>query len=203
MGGGYWTDKDRFLAVFKINLAVFAVELLAGWYSGSLSMVSDGFHASLHVIASLVALASEYKFLGFPSEKIKLWSAGINIILFFPLAALISYEAHGRLSNPPVLNLTPMFFFVALSGLVANVYTVWILKPDHHKTGSKNKNRFYLFIHMIVDTIGSIMVVVGGIEIYRTGAYALDPKLSFALAGLIIIGALWMSWEFTFGQNHN
>lgn len=202
MGSGrYRNDKDRFLAVFKINLAVFIIELLTGWYSGSLSMVSDSFHASLHIVVSLVALVSEYDFFDFSSDKIKQWSAGINIILFFPLAALIGYEAYERLSNPPILNLTLMFFMVALFGLAANIYTAAVVKPDHHETDSKNKNRLYLFIHMVFDAIGSVIVIIGGIEIYRTGTYALDPKLSFVLAGIIVVGALLMSWKFIFGHD--
>ena len=109
MESGHRTDKDRFLTVFKVNVLVFIVELLAGWYSGSLSMISDGFHVSLHVVVSLVALASEYDFWGLAPHKIKLWSAGLNIALFFPLAALISYEAYKRLQNPPTQNLNFIF----------------------------------------------------------------------------------------------
>ena len=91
MGSGYHSDRDRFLAVLKINFLVFIAELASGWYSGSLSMTSDSFHVSLHIVASLVALASEFKFLGFSSENIKKCSAGINISLFFPLAAMIGF----------------------------------------------------------------------------------------------------------------
>lgn len=202
MGSGYLTDKDRFLAVLKINIFVFIAELLAGWYSGSLSMTSDSFHASLHIIVALVALASVYEFLGFSSEKIKQWSAGINIALFFPLAGMISYEANKRLSDPPAINITSVFFLIAVLGLVANIYTIKILHKRSDEEYSENKNRFLLYIHMIIDAIGSIIVIVGAVEIYNSGNYLLDPKLSFVLAGLIVIGAIWMSWEFLSGQGH-
>ena len=201
MGSGYLTDRDRFRAVLKINIFVFIAELAAGLYSKSLSMTSDGFHAFLHIIVALVALASVYEFLGFSPEKIKQWSAGINITLFFPLAGLISYEANQRLNDPPAINITSAFFLVAILGLIANIYTVKIL---HRKLGeecSENKNRFLLYIHMIVDAIGSVIVIIGAVAIYNSGNYLLDPQLSFILAGLIIVGAIWMSWELISGHD--
>ena len=198
MGSGHLINKDRFLTVLKVNLVVFIAELSAGWYSGSLSLTSDSFHASLHVLASLIALASEHEFFGFSPGKIKLWSAVANIILFFPLAAVISYEAYKRLNNPPMLELNAVFFIVAFMGLAANIYTAVILhKKSHEQQGRQpeDRNRFLLFVHMIFDTIGSVIVIIGGVEIMRRGYYFLDPQLSFVLAGLIVAGALWMSWE--------
>lgn len=203
MESGHRTDKNRFLAVFWINVIVFVIELLVGWYSGSLSMIADGFHVSLHVVVSLVALTSEYEFWGLAPNKIKLWSAGINITLFFPLAGLISYEAYKRLINPPTQNLNLTFFLVAFLGLAANIYTIIILSSGSETQSSNNKNGPLLRVHMIFDTIGSIIVIIGGIAIYKTGSNFIDPKLSFGLAGLIVAGALWMSWELFHRHNHN
>jgi cobalt-zinc-cadmium efflux system protein len=202
MGSGHWTDKDRFLAVLKINVVVFIIELLAGWYSGSLSMISDGFHVLLHVVVSLIALVSEYEFGGLAPDRIKLWSAGINIILFFPLAGLISYEAYKRLINPPTQNLNSVFFLVAFLGLAANIYTIIILHKGTSKQRGNNKNRPLLLAHMVFDAIGSVVVILGGREIYKTGSNFIDPKLSFVLSGLIVIGALWMSWKLFYGHDH-
>lgn len=202
MGSGHWTDKDRFLAVFKINSVIFVIELLAGWYSGSLSMISDGFHVSLHVIVSLVALASEYQFLGFSPIKIKRWSAWINIILFFPLAYIIASEANVRWQNPPTVHLTPIFFTVAILGFAANICAVFILDPKHHRHSVKNENVLIFYIHMIVDTVGSIIVLIGAIEIARTGNYSIDPIASLFLSGLIVLSAIIMSWKLFHGNNH-
>lgn len=203
MGSGHRTDKDRFLAVFKINLVTFVIELLAGWYSGSLSMISDGFHVSLHVVVSSIALLSEYELRGISPDKIKLWSAAINVALFFPLAGLISYEAYKRLGNPPTQNLTLTFFLVAFLGFAANIYTIMILHKKADEKHSENKNRFLLYIHMIFDTIGSVIVIIGGIAIYKTVSNLIDPQLSFVLSGLIVLGAILMSWELFYGHTRN
>jgi len=81
MGSGYRTDKDRFLTVLKINVIVFLAEFTVGLYSGSLSMISDGFCVSLHIIVSLTALASEIKLWNLSQDKIRYWSAKINLAL--------------------------------------------------------------------------------------------------------------------------
>lgn len=202
MGSGHWTDKDRFLAVFKINVVVFVLELLAGWYSGSLSMTSDSFHLSLHIIVSLVALASEFQFLGFSSQKIKRWSAIINIALFFPLAYLIVSEANKRLQNPPIVTIGSTFFIIAILGLAANLYTIKILGATSEDGHPKNENRLLLWIHMVFDALGSVIVIVGGILINRTSLFWLDPVASFILAGLIASGAILMSWKLFYGNIH-
>ena len=198
MGSGYHSDKDRFLAVLRINFLVFIAELVSGWHSGSLSMTSDSFHVSLHIVASLVALASEFNFLGFSPENIKKWSAGINISLFFPLAAMIGFEAYERWQNPPTVNITFIFFMIAGLGLAANLYTIKILDGDH----SENENKFLLRIHMGFDAIGSVIVIIGGAVIGKTNLYWLDPAASLILSGLIVIGAIVMSWKLFHGHSH-
>lgn len=212
MGSGHRNNKDRLLTVLKINIVVFIAEVIAGYISGSLSMISDSFHVSLHVFASAVALTSEYEFLGINPKNIKLWSAIINIALFFPLAYGIASEALNRWSNPPTIDLSIYYFLAAFLGLFANLYTVFILKPEKHVHGhgenhceqeNKNHNRFILYIHMIFDTIGSIIVIGGAIEIYRTANYFIDPVASLILSVLIVLAALWMSWELFKGHDHH
>lgn len=205
MGSGHHSDKDRLRTVLGINIIIFIAEILAGYSSGSLSMLSDSFHVSLHVFASLIALISEYEFLGINPDKIKLWSAGINIALFFPLACTIAYEAYLRWQNPPSLNLGISYFAVAFLGLAGNLYTVFILKPDNHghPQSPVGTNRFILFIHMIFDSVGSVIVIAGAFEILRTGNYFIDPASSMILAGMIVLAAIWMSWELIHGHDHH
>ena len=106
---------------------------------------------------------------------------------------MIAYEANKRWQSPPIINLTSTFFFVAILGLLANIYATIILKPEHRETYSKNKNKFYLFIHMVFDTIGSVIVLTGAIQISRTNTYSIDSVSSFILAGLIVLAAIWLS----------
>lgn len=193
MGSGHQTDKDRFLTVLKINIIVFLAEFIVGLYSGSLSMISDGFCVSLHILVSLTALVSELKLWNSSQDKIRYWSAKINIILFFPLAASIGWEAYDRLKEPPVLTMTSIFFIVALMGLAANIYTARLLHGDPGEEISENRSIFYW--HMLSDIVGSIIVITGATVMRLTEFYLLDPILSFILVSLIVAGAIRMSFK--------
>jgi len=188
------TDKDRFWAVFVINLIIFIAELLVGLYSGSLTMLSDSFHLSIHVIASIVALISEYGFLGLPQEKTKKWSAAVNIFLFFILALVIGNEAWERLLNPKAVNITIVFFLVGIAGLLANWYTVKVLESSPDEEFSENRD--ILFWEMIYDYVSSIILIACAVIIYFTGWYILDPILSIVLALTMVFKAVQMSLRF-------
>jgi len=201
MGSGQRTDKDRFLAVLKINILVFIAELLVGFYSGSLAMLSDSFHVFIHVVASIIALISELKFSFLPQEKIKKLSAGINIGLFFILAFWIGHEAIKRLATPQQLNINFIFFAVAFAGLAANIYTVRILHS--HSDEEFSENRDILYWEMFYDSIGSVVVIICAVAIYFTGFNIIDPILSIFLALMMLIKAVQMSLRFKDIHNHD
>ena len=192
--------KIRFLRILKINIVVFISELLVALYSGSLTMLSDSFHVSLHILAPLTAYISEFEFLGFSGKTIKKWTAGINIILFFILAGGIAHEAWGRITNPPQLRIGIFFFVIAILGLLANIYNANLLHTIKDK--ECNQNIKPLFWHMVFDSAGSVIVIIGAVVMYWTSVYILDPILSFILAALIAIGAVFMLRELFHGHDH-
>ena len=194
------THKNRFLLILQINLVVFIGELLVALYSGSLTMLSDSLHVSIHIVAPFLAYISEYEFGGISGKSIKKWTAGINIILFFVLAAGIAYEARERLSLPPQLRLGPTFFVVAILGLVANIYSANILHNIEDDECEQNVKP--LFWHMVFDSAGSVIVIVGAVLMYVTHLFILDPILSFILAGLISVGAIFMFRNLILDNNH-
>ena len=200
MGSGHSTDKDRFRVVFIINLAVFCAELAVGLYSGSLTMMSDSFHLAIHVLASIVALGSELKISKLPQDKTKKWAAAINIGLFFILAVLIGHEAWKRLFDPRFVKIDATFFTVAITGLIANLYTVRIL---HSKFGEHfSENRDILRWEMIYDSVGSLTLIASAIIICFTGFYIIDPIFSMVLALIMIAKSTQMLLRFRNIHNH-
>lgn len=193
--------KSRFLLILRINLVIFIAELLTALYSGSLAMLSDSLHVSIHVLAPFVAYLSEFEFLGFSGDRIKKWTAWVNIFLFFFLAGFIAYEAWQRLSYPPELRIGLMFFLVAILGLGANVYCAGILHRIEDKECHQNIQP--LFWHMVFDSAGSVIVIIGAAIMSGTQLYILDPVLSFILAGLIVAGAVFMLHELSHGHDHS
>lgn len=193
MGDGHRNDKDRFLAVFKINVIAFFLELIVGIYSGALTMISDSFHLSIHIIAPLIAYFSELNIGNYSPRFIKKYSAGFNIFLFVVLAFGIGFEALERFRQPPEIKVNFLFFAVAFIGLLANIYTAGLLHKSNG--GSYSINRKALFWHMVFDALGSLILIFGAFVLVSTGNYKIDPILSILLAILIVVGAIVMSKE--------
>lgn len=201
MGGGHHDDKGRFLTVLKINVVAFFLELIVGIYSGALTMISDSFHLSIHIIAPLIAYFSELKIENYSSGVIKKYSAGFNIFLFVVLAFGIGREALERLGQPPEIKVNFLFFVVAFIGLLANIYTAGLLHKSNG--GGYSINRKALFWHMVFDALGSLILICGAFILILTGNYKIDPILSIILAALIVIGAVVMSKELLSEKDHH
>jgi cobalt-zinc-cadmium efflux system protein len=71
---------------------------------------------------------------------------------------------------------------VALIGLLANLYAVIILKKDVHK--SINVRAAY--VHLLGDTISSVLVVIGGLLIQFRQWYWIDPVITVLISAYII-----------------
>lgn len=152
-------------------------------------MLSDSFHVFIHVVSSLVAYISETNFLSLASEKLKKYSALINVILFFVSAGIILKEAIERLGHPPDLEIGWLFFVIAFLGLFANTYGA---KLTDRITGHEcSLNADTLHACMKYDAISSVIVILGSAVILLTSIYIIDPILSF---GLVIL-MTWRGWQ--------
>lgn len=184
-GHHHHNDKDRYLAVLKINFLMFIGELAVGLYSGSLAMLSDSFHLFLDALAPLISYLSEFKILGLSEDKLRKIVIRISISLFFIVAGGIIYEAIIRMRNPPELHINFWFFIVAIIGLAGNFYSFLILKKEEGEDCSVIRK--LLSRHMLADAGGSVVVIIGAISMSVWHINTLDPILSIILAILIIL----------------
>ena len=203
MKSGHRSDKDRFLVVLKVNFLMFIAELTVGLYSGSLMMLSDSFHLFLDFLSQVVAYISELKLSWLSENKLKKLSAWFIVLLFFPTAGFIFYEAVTRLANPVPVKINFWFLLVAFIGLAGNFYSSFILKPE--KGEEYSIIRKASFWHNAQDFVCSIIVIIGAFVILKGGNVSIDPKLSIILAVSIIIGAGIMLKDLKsghFGHHH-
>ncbi|MEI8055325.1 MAG: cation diffusion facilitator family transporter [bacterium] len=167
------------------------VEALSGWWSGSLTLLSDAGHMWIDALAlSLAALASwlvqrpttaKHTYGLGRAEVIISW---LNSIFLIILIIKILIEAINRLQTPHfVAGKTVMI--VAIIGLVINILTAWVL----HK-GEKTLNTRAALLHVFSDLLGSVAVLVSGIVIYFTNWMQIDPILSIFVCILILISTI-------------
>lgn len=166
-------------------------EVIGGLLSNSLALLSDAGHMFTDTLALALSFfamkfadmpATERKTFGF--YRLEILAALANGVFLVLISLYIIYEAYLRLLNPqPVQGI--LMLAVAVLGLVVNVIgALFLIK--HHET---NLNIRGAFLHIIGDAVSSVGVIIGGIVIYYTGWFLIDPILSIVIALGIIAGA--------------
>jgi cobalt-zinc-cadmium efflux system protein len=168
-----------------------AVEAVAGWWSGSLALLSDAGHMLTDAASLGLALFAQYYAARPPSERASYGhgraeelAAFVNAIAMLAIVVAIVAEAVHRLLAPqPVAGGTVLG--VAVVGLAVNAFVAWRLG---HATGSVNARAALL--HVMGDMLGSVAAIVAGAVILATGWMPIDPILSMVVA-LLILRSTW------------
>ena len=176
-----------------VTVAFVAVEVYAGFRSGSLALLSDAGHNFTDALALFLSWfcfylqtkpADETKTYGY--HRAGVLAAFINAITLVVLSAWILYESVVRLRNPQPVQYSVMLVVAALA-LVMNGGIMLSLR-----SASKNDiNVRSAFVHMLGDALGSIAIIAGALIIRFTGWVQADPILSIVIAGLIV----WTAWD--------
>lgn len=103
--------------------------------------------------------------------------AFLNSVSIFVVSTLVVIEAVKRLVNPATVH-TSVLLLVSSIGLTANFFSVILLHT--HSKESMNVRSTYL--HLIADTLSSILVVLGAVFMRVWKIYWLDPVLAFVIA---------------------
>lgn len=183
--------RSRLKMVIIITAIVMGIEVVGGFLTNSLALLSDAGHMLTHLFAlgmsffAIVLAArpvTKEKTYGFYRAEILV--AFVNGIVLLFLTAFIFYKAIFRIISPqPVAEL--QMLLVAILGLAANGAGIFLL----HGIGRGDINVKSAFLHLIGDTASSVAVVLGGLIIYYTGNFLIDPLISILIGILILIWA--------------
>jgi len=101
------------------------------------------------------------------------------------ISTWIFYEAYQRLKAPETVDSLTMLG-VAAVGLVANAIAAWAMLSS----SLENLNIRGAYLHILGDLLSSVGVLIGGLVIYFTGWYWIDPVLSVGICLVILRGAV-------------
>jgi len=171
---------------------ILIVELVGGFLSHSLALLSD----AGHVFADVIALSFSWygviqaerpasSRMTFGYHRVGVIIALFNGLSIFAIAAVIFFEAYRRWLQPPEVN-SPLMLTAALVGLSVNVFIAFWLRKEQRS----NLNVRSAFWHVLGDALASIGVIVGAVIIMLTGWFIVDPIIS-VLIGFIITFAAW------------
>jgi cobalt-zinc-cadmium efflux system protein len=173
-------------------LVIMAAEVIGGFLSNSLALLSDAGHMltdALAIALSLFAMnlarrpATAKKTFGY--HRAEIMAALANGLILILLSVFIFYEAAQRFQDTPQVK-SPLMLAVAIIGLVANLIGMYLLKQG----SGKSINVRAAFWHIIGDTLSSVGVIIAGIIIYFTGWYIADPILAMVIGVVILWGAV-------------
>lgn len=170
----------------------FIVEISIGYWSGSVSVISDAFHTFSAVGGILIALvaghfstrpASQYATFGLIRSEII--GALFNGLFLLLMAIYVLWMGYQRLMSPIEVPAGPMLL-AAGGGLITEVIALWLL----FGSDKDNLNMKGAIWHVVQTFVGSIIIIVAAVVIYFTDFYQIDPILGM-LFGLVLF---WASW---------
>jgi len=187
------SGNTKILGISLSLVVTFAfVELIGGFLTNSLALISDAGHMFTDSVSLLIALVAQLL-----AEKVKgtrrttyglyrleVLAALGNGVLLLGLVGYIAYEAFQRFLNPkPVLG--PPMLLIASLGLGVNLLVGYLLL----RAAQKNINVRSALLHVVMDALGSVAAILAGIAVTFWGFYLADPILSAGISLIILPGA--------------
>jgi cobalt-zinc-cadmium efflux system protein len=160
--------------------------------SNSLALLSDALHNLGDTSAVIIAYFanriskkdySDKKTFGY--KRIEILAALLNAVVLLVIIVYLFIEAFHRLQHPkPIKGL--IMFAIALTGFAGNLVSVMLLKKD----SAKNINVRAAYLHLLGDTISSVLVILSAVFIYFFRIFWIDPLVTIIL-GLYLLKETW------------
>ena len=184
--------NSAFIWGIVLNSAFVIVEAGMGFFSHSLSLLTDAGH-NLSDVASLALALMAFKLAKVKPNKQYTYGykrstiivSFFNALILFVAVGFIAYEAIIRFLHPEVVK-GATIAWVAFIGIAINGFTAWLFLKDK----DKDLNVKGAYLHMAVDAVVSLGVVISGIIIYFTNWYWVDSVVSLIIV-IVIIAGTW------------
>ena len=167
-----------------VNAAMFAVEIVAGAASGSLSLLADAIDFAgdaLNYGVSLVVLTAA---LAWRARMAMLKAVSMMGFGLFVLARTLWSVWGGGVPDPATMGL------VATLALASNVAVAWMLYA--FREGDANMRSVWLCSRN--DAIGNLAVMAAALGVFGTGTAWPDLGVAALMAGLALQGG-WQVWR--------
>ncbi|MFX0024732.1 MAG: cation diffusion facilitator family transporter [Candidatus Hermodarchaeota archaeon] len=184
-------ERKKLILSLIITATVMVVEIVGGFLTNSIALVSDAGHMFTHafaisisLLANIIARKPSCHHRTFGLYRAEVLAAFINGLFLIPIVGVIIYEAILRFLNPQEV-IGFYMLIVAFIGLAVNITSILILQGQR----DSSLNVKSVFYHMIADAASSIGIVVAAFIIMSTGFVMLDPIVSIGISIVIIYWA--------------
>jgi cobalt-zinc-cadmium efflux system protein len=188
-------NRRRLALVAGAGVLVVLVELVAGFYGGSLVLLADATHYATDLMSVLLAYfaagwalrpATDRKTFGY--QRAEVVSAFVQAVALWIIGAAFVWQAYLRLLHPTPVD-GHLVLYVGVATLAVNVVLTRIL----HSASRTSLNVRAAYLHLLSDVLGSLAAVVAGLLIVYQGWTFADPALTLVVT--LLIGVL--AWRLT------
>lgn len=185
---GSHSDINRsFKYALVLNVGFVVAEFIGGAWSGSLALLADAAHNLTDVLGLVIAWGALSLGRREPSERFtyglgraSILSAMLNAILILLGVGALMWEAFQTLFAPQAIPALTVVW-IASVGVAVNGVSAFMLSKSH----KHDLNLRGAFLHMLSDTLVSVLVVLSAFAIMFTGWFWLDSA-SAILIGFVI-----------------
>ncbi|MBA1434159.1 cation diffusion facilitator family transporter [Bombilactobacillus bombi] len=181
-------SDSKFALVTALNAAITIVEFVGGIISGSLGLISDGFHnmedtlsVVLSFIAHIISKKNSNERQTFGYQRAEILAAFVNSAILIAITLILIFEGIKRLGHPQLVN-GGIMLLVSIVGVAANLLSMLVMQNAAHH----NLNIKATFLHMAADTLSSLGVLVAAVLINMFNWTWVDPLLTLITAAWIM-----------------
>jgi cation diffusion facilitator family transporter len=208
LGSQHARNERRTWVVVTLTAIMMVGEIMAGWLSGSMALLADGWHMATHAVALGIAglaylfarqHAKSSRF-SFGTGKFGDLAAFASAIILAMIAVQVAYESVVRLIHPVPIAYREAIS-VAVLGLAVNVLSAWLLRDTHdhhhdhghsheHHHDHHDNNLRAAYVHVLADAATSLLAIAGLVVAMSAQWVWADPAVGFI--GSIVIA----SWAY-------
>ncbi len=205
LGSAHDENAKRTLWVVALTVVMMIGEITAGYITGSMALLADGFHMATHAGAlGIAAAAYAYAKRHASSQRYSFGTGkvgelgGFASALILGLVSLaIGVESVMRLLQPTQVQFGTATL-IAIAGLIVNIISALLLGHGHdhddhdpHAHHGNDNNLQSAYIHVIADALTSVLAIAALLAGRYLGWVWLDPVMG-------IVGALVIArWAWT------
>lgn len=216
LGSAHDDNARRTMWVVALTAIMMVGEIIAGWVTGSMALLADGFHMATHAGALGVAAAAyAYAKRHANNRRFSFGTGKVGDLAGFASALMLGMIALGigitsilRLLEPVEVAFGEATL-VAVVGLGVNIASAFLLSGGHHhghdhkhgehshdhgaplKAGGQDNNLRSAYLHVLADALTSVLAIAALLSGRYLGWNWMDPVMG--IVGAVVI-AKW-SWS--------
>ena len=198
LGSAHDENARRTLWVVALTVVMMVGEITAGYLTGSMALLVDGFHMATHAGAlGIAALAYAYAKRHASSQRYSFGTGKVGDLGGFASALILGMVSLGigvesvmRLLQPTEVQFGTATL-IAIAGLIVNIVSALLLGHGHdhdHAHHGNDNNLKSAYVHVLADALTSVLAIAALLAGRYLGWVWLDPAMG--IVGAIVI-ARW------------